>query len=162
MTPPDGLQIGDDCFAAGTVIEKKWFRAKLISVRARSPPMRIEYISTLDGQTNELLLPSPRKDYVHIEQICRHKPEQIPEAPQARRGAHNERVEEKKIEEPQAVKAADEDEFVIAGAGHWVNTSNTSYWNFTNTSHMITTQVPVNVSYTRNNTLIDSMCYVKE
>ena len=113
MTPPDGLQIGDDCFAAGTVIEKKWFRAKLISVRARSPPMRIEYISTLDGQTNELLLPSPRKDYVHIEQICRHKPEQIPEAPQARRGAHNERVEEKKIEEPQAVKAADEDEFVI-------------------------------------------------
>lgn len=112
-TPPDGLQIGDDCFAAGTVLEKKWFHAKLIGVRSRSPPMRIEYISTLDGQTNELLLPSPRKDYVHVEQICRRKPEPTPEAPQVRRGAHNERADEKKDEEMQGAKGADGDEFVI-------------------------------------------------
>ena len=50
ITPPDDLQIGDDCFAAGTVIDKKWFHAKLIGTRARLPPMRIEYLSTLDGQ----------------------------------------------------------------------------------------------------------------
>ena len=93
IIPPDGLQIGDNCFAAGTVIDKKWFHAKLISFRARSPPIRIEYISTLDGQTNELLLPSPRKDYVHIEQICRRRPEQMLDATQARRVVHNEKVD---------------------------------------------------------------------
>ena len=130
IIPPDGLQIGDNCFAAGTVIDKKWFHAKLISVRARSPPIRIEYISTLDGQTNELLLPSPRKDYVHIEQICRRKPEQTLDATQARRVVHNEKVdnsgegtkqtvctdktEEKTDEEIHATtNAADEDDVVI-------------------------------------------------
>ena len=73
---PDGLQVGDTCYAIGQLVDKKWFRAKLIGIRSRSPPLRIEYMSTLDGQVHELLLPSPRKDYVNIEQVRRDKPEQ--------------------------------------------------------------------------------------
>ena len=59
----------------GQVVAKTWFAAKLIGVRGRSPPMRVEYTATLDGQTSELLLPSPRKDYVNVDQIRRDKPE---------------------------------------------------------------------------------------
>ena len=51
VLPPDGLQIGDSCYAMGQVVAKAWFATKLIGVRARSPPMRVEYIATLDGQT---------------------------------------------------------------------------------------------------------------
>lgn len=76
VVPPFDLQVGDACFAMGTTVELKWFQAKLIGVRARSPPLRIEYVATLDGQTNELLLPSPRKDYVNMDQIRRDKPEE--------------------------------------------------------------------------------------
>ena len=117
VTPPDGLQIGDTCFAAGTAIDKKWFCVKLIGTRARSPPMRIEYLSTLDGQTNELLLPSPRKDYVHLEQICRHKPEQAPYDPYARRTVHNENMETSEDDTKHMIDSdaakADDDEVVI-------------------------------------------------
>ena len=129
ITPPDGLQIGDNCFAAGTVIEKKWFHARLIGIRVRLPPMRIEYVSTLDGQTNELLLPSPRKDYVYFEQIRRNKPEQTPEALQTRRVVRDEKAEktgaetkqemqaektgEETQQEMQAAEAAHEDDVVI-------------------------------------------------
>ena len=91
--------------------------------------MRIEYLSTLDGQANELLLPSPRKDYVHVDQICRHKPAQSAEATQPRRIVHSDNVEnsdlstkqtvctgkrrEKDDQEMQAINAADTDEVVI-------------------------------------------------
>ena len=85
IKPPYGLQIGDTCFAMGTVVEMKWFEAKLIGVRERSPPLRVEYVATLDGQTNELLLPSVRKDYVSIDQIRREKPEEPAETPRERR-----------------------------------------------------------------------------
>jgi len=85
VTPPFDLQIGDACFAMGTAVEPKWFQARLIGVRARSPPLRVEYVATLDGQTNELLLPSPRKDYVNMDQIRRDKPEWSMEQPRERR-----------------------------------------------------------------------------
>ena len=81
VDPPDGLKVGDNCFALGYVVEKKWFHAKIIDVRGRAPPLRIEFLSTLDGQMNELLLPSPRKDYIHVDQVRRDKPEDPPEAP---------------------------------------------------------------------------------
>ena len=94
-TPPFGLQIGEACFAQGIVVEVKWFEAKLIGTRARSPPLRVEYVGTLDGQTNELLLPSPRKDYVNMHQIRREKPEESTELPRERRVAKcTEKIEE--------------------------------------------------------------------
>ena len=72
--PLDGLQVGDSCFALGKVVEDKWFQARLLATRARSPPLRVEYLSTLDGDPNPLLLPSSRKDFVHVEHVRRDKP----------------------------------------------------------------------------------------
>ena len=100
VTPPDGLQVGDACFAMGQVVAKTWFAAKLIGVRARSPPMRVEYTATLDGQTAELLLPSPRKDYVNLDQIRRDKPE-VESSEMSRRAA----LEEKEAKALQAQEA---------------------------------------------------------
>ena len=97
--PPDALQVGDACYAIGQVVTKNWFAAKLIGVRARSPPMRVEYMSTLDGQTTELLLPSVRKDYVNIDQIRRDKPE-VESSEISRRAALEK--EAKALEEKQA------------------------------------------------------------
>ena len=77
ITLPDGLQIGDDCYAMGKVIESNWFRAKLLGARARSPSLRVEYMATLDGQTVGFLLPSSRKDYVRVDQLRRDKPEVV-------------------------------------------------------------------------------------
>ena len=85
IVPPDGLQVGDTCYALGQMVSKKWFSAKLIGVRANSPPMRVKYISTLDGNTTDLLLPSPRTDYVNIDQVRRGKPvDAVPEGPRRR------------------------------------------------------------------------------
>ena len=98
VTPPDGLQVGDACYAVGQVVAKTFFAAKLIGVRARSPPMRVEYMSTLDGQTAELLLPSPRKDFVHVDQVRRDKPEmEVTEV--SRRAALEEKAEAKAAEQ---------------------------------------------------------------
>ena len=110
--PPDGLQIGDSCYAMGQVLTKTWFTAKLIGVRARSPPMRVEYIATLDGQTTELLLPSPRKDFVNVDQLRRDKPEV--ESTEISRRAALEKValeekEAKALEEKQASSQNDDD-----------------------------------------------------
>lgn len=90
VCPPFDLQVGDACFAMGAVVGVKWFEAKLIGVRSRSPPLRVEYLATLDGQTNELLLPSPRKDYVNMEQIRRDKPDGSTEWSRERRIPKNE------------------------------------------------------------------------
>ena len=47
--------------------------------------MRVKYISTLDGNTSDLLLPSPRTDYVNIDQVRRGKPvDAVPEGPRRR------------------------------------------------------------------------------
>ena len=98
VTPPDGLQVGDTCYAMGQVVAKTWFAAKLIGVRARSPPMRVEYIATLDGQTTELLLPSPRKDFIHVDQLRRDKPE-VESTEMSRREALEEKAEAKAAEQ---------------------------------------------------------------
>ena len=113
MDPPDGLQVGDTCYAVGQVVEKKWFHAKLLGVRARSPPLRIEYLSTLDGQTNELLLPSSRKDYVNVDEIRRNKPEDPPQMPPLRRPAPNQE-EPEKVNQETRVAEQDNDSVVIS------------------------------------------------
>ena len=74
----DGLQIHEKCFAVGKVIEDKWFQAKLVGIRSRSPVLQVEYLSTLDGDVNPLLLPSPRKDYAHMEHVRRVLPDGSP------------------------------------------------------------------------------------
>ena len=74
----DGLQIYEKCFAVGKVIEDTWFQAKLVGIRSRSPQLQVEYISTLNGDTNPLLLPSLRKDYAFMEHVRRFLPDGSP------------------------------------------------------------------------------------
>ncbi len=78
VVPFDGLQIGEACFAVGKVLEDKWYKARLLGLRSRSPPLKVEYISTLDGDTNTLLLPVPRRDYVHVEHVRRNRQDCVP------------------------------------------------------------------------------------
>ena len=47
--------------------------------RARSPSVRVEFLSTLSGKTLDLMLPSMRKDFVKIEDVRRVLP--VPSAP---------------------------------------------------------------------------------
>ena len=62
---PDGLRAGDLCFARGRLLEVKWFKARLLSVRSRRPRLRVEYLATLEGESNPLALPEPRKAFVN-------------------------------------------------------------------------------------------------
>ena len=91
----------------GQAVGKKWFQGKLLAVRARAPPLRIEYLATLDGQTNELLLPSLRKDYVNVDEIRRDRPEHEYWTPTVRRSAQTSEGAE---QASQATRAAEEDE----------------------------------------------------
>ena len=72
-----------------------------------------EAFSTLDGQTNELLLPSPRKDYVNVDQIRRDKPEDLPQTPLLRRSTQNAEEAEQASQETQ-VAEEDNDRVVIS------------------------------------------------
>ena len=97
----------------GQMLDRRWFHAKLLGVRDRAPALRIEYLSTLDGQTNELLLPSPRKDNVDVEQIRRDKPEDPPQMPLLRRSATNQEEAQEDSQETQ-VAEQDDDGVVIS------------------------------------------------
>jgi hypothetical protein len=44
--------------------ERTWFVCKLLSTRARYPPLQVEFLATLDGETSALQLPLPRKAFV--------------------------------------------------------------------------------------------------
>jgi hypothetical protein len=71
---PDGLQPGDRCFAVGYMLEKKWFQARVLSVRAKDPRLRVEYMATLEGEKSTLALPEPRKAHVYDAHVSREKP----------------------------------------------------------------------------------------
>ena len=114
---PDGLKVGDVCYAEGTVVEKKWFQVMLLGVRARPPAVRVEYLTTIDGQTNELRLPSPRKDYVAIEMIRRNRPPEPVETSLVRRSLRDESTEDQALGKSQdsvgAQSQEDQDDVVI-------------------------------------------------
>ena len=44
--------------------ERTWFVCKLLSTRARYPPLQVEFLATLGGETSALQLPLPRKAFV--------------------------------------------------------------------------------------------------
>ena len=73
---PDGLVLGDECFAFGhsAIVGKQWFRTRLLSLHSKyTDQVRVEYIATRDGQT-ALSLPEPRKAFVPLYQIRREAP----------------------------------------------------------------------------------------
>lgn len=75
-TAPDALCVGDSCFACGRIVEVMWFKARVLGVRSKSPPIRIEYLETFDGNKEPLLLPQPRKAFVCHRDVRRDKPSQ--------------------------------------------------------------------------------------
>ena len=59
-----GFQVGDDVDALGldpSGCGRKWFCARVVGIRAAPawPPITVKYISTLEGGTTSLELPSP-------------------------------------------------------------------------------------------------------
>ena len=69
------LRVGDECFALAKVVEWEWYRARLMSVRARDPPLQVEYLATLEGDDSRLALPEPRVNHVPIEHVRILQPE---------------------------------------------------------------------------------------
>lgn len=74
---PQGLRVGDLCFARGHLLEAKWFKARLLSVRSKRPRLRVEYLATLDGESNPLALPEPRKALVHDADVSANEPQVV-------------------------------------------------------------------------------------
>ena len=63
------LRVGDECFALAKIVEWEWYRARLVDVRAREPPLQIEYLATLEGDGSRLALPEPRVNHLPIEHV---------------------------------------------------------------------------------------------
>jgi len=61
-----GFTVGARVYARGLAPdgERTWFVCKLLSTRARYPPLQVEFLATLDGETSALQLPLPRKAFV--------------------------------------------------------------------------------------------------
>ena len=102
---PDGLLIGDECFAFGhsAIVEKQWFRAKLLSMHSRNKDqVRVEYVATRDGETVSLALPEPRKAYVPMDHVRREPPSDAtePTTQDAKPEADAETASEKTCAEP--------------------------------------------------------------
>lgn len=69
------LRVGDQCFALAKIVEWEWYRARLVDVRAREPPLQIEYLATLEGDDSRPALPVPRVNHLPIEHVRLLKPE---------------------------------------------------------------------------------------
>ena len=54
--------------------ERAWFVCKLLSTRARYPPLQVEFLATLDGETSVLQLPLPRKAFVPAADVSLDEP----------------------------------------------------------------------------------------
>lgn len=82
---PCDLSIGSDCFAFGssTIVEKQWFRAKLLGAHPSfANQVKVEFLSTLEGEKNPLTLPEPRKTYVLAHHVKRKlSEEEVKEVP---------------------------------------------------------------------------------
>ena len=63
------LRVGDECFALAKVVEWEWYRARLLAVRERHPPLQIEYLATLQGDVSKLALPVPRVNHLPLEHV---------------------------------------------------------------------------------------------
>ena len=68
--------MGDPCFVLAKMVEWEWYRARLISTRSRYPTLRVEYLSDLEGNSSNLVLPQPRINHVPIEHVRLDTPEQ--------------------------------------------------------------------------------------
>ena len=70
------LSVDDTCFAM--VDGGCWYRARLLSVRPRSPRCYLEIVSTLDGRDHSQALPQKRKSHFHASCIRLDEPAPLP------------------------------------------------------------------------------------
>ena len=71
-TAIDGLelQLGEQVEAMGAAPGKgrSWYRATVVALRSRFPPLHVKYTATLAGETNPLALPAPVSPYLHTDE----------------------------------------------------------------------------------------------
>ena len=75
------LRVGDPCFVLGKIVEWEWYRARLIGIRTRYPTLRVEYLSTLEGDPSNLALPQPKVNHVPLEHVRLDAPEDCVDVP---------------------------------------------------------------------------------
>ena len=68
------LVVGDEIEALGAAPgggARIWFRAKVVALRSRYPPLHVKYTATLEGVTIRLALPEPVTAYVNADGVRR-------------------------------------------------------------------------------------------
>ena len=68
------LVVGDEVEALGAAPGgdgRVWFRAKVVALRPRYPPIHVRYTATLEGVTHRLALPEPVTAYVNADGVRR-------------------------------------------------------------------------------------------
>ena len=66
------LAVGNEIEALGAAPGgngRVWFRAKVVALRPRYPPIHIKFTATLEGVTNRLALPEPVTAYVNADGV---------------------------------------------------------------------------------------------
>jgi len=67
--------VGDAVFVKAIVASgEHYFKAEVVAIRARFPPIQIKYISTLAGDTDVIKLPAPIKAFVPADMIMTEPP----------------------------------------------------------------------------------------
>ena len=68
--PPHGIEIGSFCLAAGNCVgQRRYYKAKLLSVRRSFPPLLVRYMADANGRKSELELPTVLKSYVNLNDV---------------------------------------------------------------------------------------------
>ena len=67
---PFGLAIGGECIALGLYGgERIKYRAMLLNVRERFPPLKVKYTATLEGEKTKLLLPNTLVAHLDLSEV---------------------------------------------------------------------------------------------
>ena len=68
------LAVGEEIEALGSAPGgngRVWFRAKVVALRSRYPPIHVKFTATLEGVTHRLALPEPVTAYVNADGVRR-------------------------------------------------------------------------------------------
>ena len=68
------LAVGDEIEVLGAAPGgngRVWFRAKVVALRSRYPPIHVKFTATLEGVTHRLALPEPVTAYVNADGVRR-------------------------------------------------------------------------------------------
>ena len=66
---PAAAADGGGAAAAAAEHEDVWFRAKVVALRSRYPPIHVKFTATLEGVTHRLALPEPVTAYVNADGV---------------------------------------------------------------------------------------------